>query len=175
MDWVQRLGLVLAIAMVGSCYSPTVRDCTVTCDSSHDCIGGQLCGSDHFCAMPEVASHCAGDLAPDASLTKHLDGGGADAVVGSDAASATVILHLHDDGNGEIAIVGGASCATSDPQHGDCMIAVPSGVLVVLQASGQAPNVFMRWEGQVCSGTNPSCSFVPNLPTSDIHAKFDHP
>jgi hypothetical protein len=52
----------LIVALVG-CYSPTLRDCTLQCESPHDCAGGQVCGSDGYCAAPAVAGHCIAALA----------------------------------------------------------------------------------------------------------------
>ena len=55
------------------------------------------------------------------------------------------------------------------------MIAVAAGVLVTLHAMGEQSSVFQNWAGQACVGTNPTCSLVPNLATTDIHAKFHAP
>jgi len=59
------VGRAVLIALVASCYSPDVRDCTVTCSDNADCADGQRCGSDHLCAAPDHAGRC-GDAPADA-------------------------------------------------------------------------------------------------------------
>lgn len=56
--------LVVAIA-AGGCYSPSLRDCTVSCANPTDCAGDQVCTSNGWCAAPEAS--CEGVMAPDAS------------------------------------------------------------------------------------------------------------
>ena len=116
---------LIGLAMISACYSPTLRNCTVTCETSGDCAGGQICGSDHYCAAPGVADRCSQPDVPDGQsvATDATPADGANAVDArrsvdarpADAAPATVFLHLHDDGHGAITIVGGPTCATSGP------------------------------------------------------------
>lgn len=56
--------LVILVCLVG-CYSPSVRDCTVSCAGPNDCTGGQVCSTEGWCAAPETS--CAG-ISPDASM-----------------------------------------------------------------------------------------------------------
>ena len=67
-----RIALVL-VCLVG-CYSPSVRDCTVSCGGPGDCTGGQVCSTEGWCAAPETS--CMG-VAPDSSMA--TSDGGADA------------------------------------------------------------------------------------------------
>jgi len=51
--------LAVFVAMLATaCYDPELRDCTVTCHGKHDCAEGQVCGSDGYCAAPDVANKC---------------------------------------------------------------------------------------------------------------------
>jgi len=52
-----RCGLGLGPRHAG-CYSPELRDCAVSCASPDDCAPGQVCGSDAYCAAPEIAGTC---------------------------------------------------------------------------------------------------------------------
>ncbi|MBA3502412.1 MAG: hypothetical protein H0T65_18755, partial [Deltaproteobacteria bacterium] len=56
---------VLVLACLVGCYSPSVRDCTVSCANPNDCAGDQVCTTDGWCAAPETA--CMG-VAPDSSM-----------------------------------------------------------------------------------------------------------
>jgi hypothetical protein len=62
------LARAAALTALAGCYSPDLRDCTVTCASSADCVGSQICGADHFCSMPAKAGTCS-RTTPDASIT----------------------------------------------------------------------------------------------------------
>ena len=51
MRYVGLLVGMVASYLVG-CYHPELRDCTVQCNGSADCTGGQICRDDGWCAMP---------------------------------------------------------------------------------------------------------------------------
>lgn len=75
----RQLSIIVAVVLGAGCYSPSLRDCTVTCAAASDCGGGQICGADGYCAAPSVAGRCT---STDAAVA------GADAmVVGPDATS----------------------------------------------------------------------------------------
>ena len=65
----------MLVCLVG-CYSPSVRDCTVSCANPGDCAGGQVCTSDGWCAAAAETS-CMG-VAPDSTMATS-DGAMADA------------------------------------------------------------------------------------------------
>src|SRR6266571_3416830 len=46
----------LALLAVAGCYSPNVRDCTITCASDDSCPSGLSCGKEGLCEIdPTVA------------------------------------------------------------------------------------------------------------------------
>jgi len=53
-----RAVLVLGVVLVGGCYNPALRNCTVQCSGPGDCGNGQVCGSDGWCAAADVAGRC---------------------------------------------------------------------------------------------------------------------
>jgi hypothetical protein len=181
--------VVVSVAVVGACYAPELRDCTVSCASSSDCSGGQICGGAHLCAAPEVAGQCAVSLPMDAApldaradtRDARRDASARDAAPRPDApridaappdAARSVILHLHVDGSGEITTAAGATCNGQGPQHGDCLIEVLEGVAITLDATGEGGQVFQQWTGQACSGGDAVCVLTPVMPITDIHARF---
>src|SRR5688572_992995 len=103
-----RVG-VAGLASIAGCYSPEVRDCTLTCSAASDCVDGQVCGSDHFCAAPAIAGQCAslpggdaGDGIRDAGVIAPIADARPDA---PDAATHTT-LSLMIDGQGRITVQG---------------------------------------------------------------------
>jgi hypothetical protein len=166
---------VLIIALAG-CFSPDVRDCTVTCTNDLECVSGQTCGADHFCAVPERAGRCG--AAPS-------DGGSIDGAGVVDAAIvapqpdaridapvvAMVPLHIHIDGQGSVSIEGGATCMPGPGPHTDCMLQVPANVAMTLQASPMGPSSFQSWS-MACAGSDPTCVLVPAMAT-DVGAQFN--
>jgi hypothetical protein len=142
---------LLCLALAG-CYSPAARDCTVSCTAAKDCINGQVCGADHFCAAPDVAGHCS---MTDASVPP------ADAPGPRD-----VKLTVSIAGGGTVMIDGFSPC-TMDM----CMLQVPVGVARTLTAVPvKDDKPFQMWMDG-CTGAMPTCVLTP---TADVHvgAKF---
>jgi len=150
----QRALLCLALA---ACYSPEARDCTVSCTAAKDCINGQVCGADHFCAAADVAGHCSAvDAAVRPSDGRH------DALQDADD---EVTLTLMIMGHGTVAVDAITSCGDN------CKIKVPAGVMRTLTATPDDPDKpFQMWMN-ACSGTVPTCTLTP---TTDLQigAKF---
>jgi hypothetical protein len=166
---VLRSTLAIAVlAALPACYTPDLRDCTVTCASSADCVGGQVCGGDHYCAAPDVAGTCA-RLGADAGLSV-----GDDAPTSHDAARPPdgppppppfVMLHLHVDGHGELD-AGGFSCTA------DCIDHVHNGVPIDIVANATEDQVFVQWTAGPCNGsTSPTCTVTPTMDVM-VAAKF---
>jgi len=154
--------LVVVVGGLTACYSPELRDCTVSCAAAMDCAGGQVCGSDGFCASPEVAGRCAGtdgSVAADARVLPILD------------ASLTGELRLKITGKGTLELVGLGTC---DPeQHpDDCTYPVTLGVALTLHASPHSDHTFETWTSVACGGQGATCVTTPILPVTDIAAKF---
>jgi hypothetical protein len=152
--------------VVAACYSPAERDCTVTCTAAKDCIGDQVCGTDHLCAAPGVAGHCS---ATDAAVAPH------DAMHDSeeedvDAPGAVfVTLTVNIGGMGRVSVGGTATC--SMPM---CMFQVRAGQPLVLTATETNPDkMFQMWQNDCASaGSQPTCALTPTMPTK-VGAKFE--
>jgi hypothetical protein len=154
---------VVALATLTACYSPDLRDCTVTCASSADCAGAQVCGADHFCAVPAIAGTCA--MQPPATVDAGRDDAGADARPAHDAgvtppadaapdAPATGALHLKVGGHGQL--VAGANTCTMD-----CTYQLPL-VPIDVVATGLGDFVFDKWTEGPCTGMHtPTCTVTP--------------
>jgi hypothetical protein len=169
-----------ASAMLAACYSPSLRDCTVTCAGSADCAPGQVCGDDGMCASPEMAGRCAME-SPDAGpqmppmmppMPEPQDAA-VDAAVPPDT-QVLVKLRVQVDGKGSIAVEGRGTCSSQDPGHGVCMYDVPVGIALRLQAMAITPDdPFTAWTSIACGGQGPMCTFTPLLATAVV-AKFSH-
>ena len=153
-----------ALALAG-CYSPTILDCTVSCKSPEECVGGQICGKDGLCAAPELAGRCKG--LRDAALPHDTSASGSDG-------SAIVSLHVQVTGKGSVFVEGLGNCSSVDLQHGDCTFSIPLGVAQTVQALAiQSDQSFASWTSVTCNGLNARCTFIPVAATT-IAAKFEH-
>ena len=172
----RRAGSWLAVAIAGlgalaastGCYAPSLRDCTVSCESAGDCARGQVCGSDGLCATPEAAGHCA---------TAEVDAGDVDASPPRDAAvpdsPRLVALNVQVDGKGSIDVAGLGVCSSKDPSHGRCMYDIGLGIAQRVEAIAVEPDQeFDRWTSPTCAGQGAVCTFVPLTMTTLVVAKF---
>jgi len=156
---------VLLCLVIAGCYSPAERDCTVTCTAAKDCIGGQVCGADHYCAAPSIAGHCS---ATDAATTPR------DAMHDSDedtdaASPIYVTLTVNIGGAGKVSVQGIATC--SMPM---CMFQVPAGQpLTLSEMQTQSDKMFQMWQGDCASaGSQPTCALTPTTAVK-VGAKFE--
>jgi hypothetical protein len=173
--------LVLAVAsllVLAGCYSPSLRDCTVSCVAESDCAAGQICGDDGLCASPDRAGRCAlqQPLPPDASIDARSE----DAPLPRDAAASdasppdappSVALRVQIIGRGSVLVTGHPPCLSSGPQHGDCMYDIARGVPQNVVAVAMPDQPFMSWTSATCRGQGASCTFTPTAATS-VAAKF---
>jgi hypothetical protein len=72
---------VLAILALAGCYDPSLRDCTVTCDSADPCAHDQVCNAEGFC-VAAAGDRCTTDAAPLGSLHVTVMGHGSVQVPG---------------------------------------------------------------------------------------------
>lgn len=171
---------IAALAMA-ACYSPTLRDCTLSCADESECADGQVCGTDHLCAAPAIAGSCAALLASDGGVVDaraapadaahgHHDDAAAPPV---DATSPTlVVLHLQIDGQGSVVVVGGGTCdSSSGMPPGNCLMNVLPGIPLQLDATPHAGSQFQNWSGGPCDGQGATCVVTPTM-SVDIQAKF---
>lgn len=162
------IAAALGLALAG-CYSPSLRDCTVSCSSASDCATGQVCGSDGMCASPAVAGRCAAQV----------DAGSRDAPPGADAgplpdAARTVRLTVQVLGKGSVAIEGTGTCSSQDPDKGNCTYDVVAGAPLAAQAMPIDPgDAFAMWSSILCAGQGARCPFTP-ITATVITARFVH-
>lgn len=165
----RRLGAIavqLAVVVDGyACYTPAVRDCTVSCASPDDCTGGQVCGPDGMCAAPEVAGRCQAATA-DAGTVRDA-APPRDAAPRIDAAPPTVALRVQIVGKGEVIVEGVGTCSSRDPQDGDCTYQVAPGIERTARARPiDNDRPFAAWISLTCAGQDASCGFTPAGPTT---------
>ena len=190
MDILGRAFVAGLVTLVG-CYSPSLRDCKVSCASPGDCAGDQVCGSDGLCASPEMAGQCGSvpneppidaEPRPDAALRADAAPPRDAAEVPIDAAPppidaappAMIGVRVQVRGKGSVVLPTIGTCSSDPPQKGDCTFMVPVGVERTAVATDIAPDEkFTRWTSLVCGAQSATCTFTPFLFTS-ISAQFDH-
>jgi len=186
-------GLVLAGALLAGCYQPSLRDCTVSCHAAGDCASGQICGSDGWCAAPDVAGTC-GLIADGATVDGSVvdgsvvdgpehDGPVADAsnidasrpdarpdASPPDAAGA--VLHVLVSGHGKVLIDPlGVEC-TSPP--GDCSYGANPGDTVSFTAkTTDGSHKFLGWTTSNCMGQGVQCVTTIIAPATTVGAQFE--
>ncbi|TMQ19976.1 MAG: hypothetical protein E6J91_04855 [Deltaproteobacteria bacterium] len=162
-----------ALALAG-CYSPSVRDCTVSCSSPGDCASGQVCGSDGLCAAPEVAGRCRQLVDAGVHGTRPPADPMRDAGIDGPDATATVVLHVQITGKGAVFVDGLGACSSKDPQRGDCLFDVAPGVSQIVHAIPIASDQpFAMWTSMTCGDQGARCEFTPVADTT-IVARFVH-
>lgn len=146
---------LLLCAVLAACYDPGAVNCTVSCAGTGECAAGQLCGSDGFCAEPEVAGHCS-----------TADGG---------AGGSAVTLKIAIMGKGKVTVGGVGDCDSEESSGsgpaGQCMFMVPMGVVRTLAAVENHDKEFKSWS-QACAGSEPSCTITPTAAIS-VGARFE--
>lgn len=156
---------VIASALTMSCYSPDTRDCTLTCARVDDCAGGQVCGTDHFCASPERAGHCATSATDDGGMPMPPgdasrpppDARPADA---PPDARDTVALTIEIMGPGTVVFDGVGSC------NANCTLAAPLGKAATLHAVANSKQMFAGWTQGPCTGQGATCTFIAIAPAT---------
>lgn len=166
-------GLAAACLALAGCYSPSLRDCTVSCGSASDCATGQVCGADGMCASPAVAGRCGA-----------VDAGRLDAPAHPDAppprdagmpdAARTARLTVQIMGKGSVIVDGVGACSSQDPDRGNCVYDVVAGAPLTAQANPiTTTDVFAMWGSITCGGQGARCQFTPVIATV-IAARFGH-
>ena len=152
--------VVFAASGLAACYSPSLRDCAVECTAEADCARGQVCGSAHLCAAPDVADHC-GEVVADAGVDSRPP---IDALL-------HVSLHLKIDGEGEVSFAGG-TCMSGGSQNGNCTYSVVVGIPITLSANDIDTHTFDKWTSGPCiNQTARTCAVTPTV-ALDIHARW---
>jgi hypothetical protein len=143
--------IVVALA---ACYSPDLRDCTVTCESTADCAAGQICGEDGFCAVRDVAGGCviaerdAGVIDPDTATPN-------DTTTPNDT-NDLGLLQLTITGHGTVHVFGVGSC---DWKVDPCTYELPLDDVVTLLAIPAEDYALERWSS-ACAGSIATCTLA---------------
>lgn len=158
-----------SIALLASCYEPQLVDCTIRCSGESDCATGQVCGTDHFCAAPDIADHCSSVTAlTDAGVI--VDGANAKPDARPDAPPPDAPTH----GSLRVQIEGGKGVVTI-PNAGtcndDCTYLVPLQMPLTAHAVGEDDWHFEKWTAGPCVGQLENCAFTPTLVVG-VTAKF---
>ena len=163
------------LAAMTGCYSPELRDCTLTCSSTSDCADGQVCGGDHFCAAPAIAGSCSS--LPDGAGSNNRDAGVGAATMDArpDAAPDApthVALTINIEGQGRLNVQGIGTCDKSAPQNGSCILVVPANMPVTAEAEPYSGQRFEKWTTVICAAMQSStCTFTPTM-TTPVGVKF---
>jgi hypothetical protein len=166
----RALGVILAVVASSACYSPQLRDCTVSCSVTSDCAGDQVCGRDRLCAMPAVADHCAAlsvidaGVGADAAIDARIDAGSdaaIDAAVDAPPPPPLITLHVQiTDGKGAVEVDGHGACASQGPQHGDCTFLIAAKLAETVRAMPDPGQKFLGWTSTTCQEPA-ACTFTP--------------
>jgi hypothetical protein len=152
----------------------------VSCTAANDCASGQVCGSDRFCAAPDLAGRCASFPKDDGGtpIPPTHDAGvivDAEAVIPPDAAPdapTTRQLHIKIDGQGGVSVLGVGICDSGPPQNGDCTFIVLLTAPVHAEAFPHSDWRFDKWTQGPCDGDESrTCDFTPTG-TTNLNAKF---
>jgi hypothetical protein len=160
------LKLLFVSLLPTACYSPELRDCTVTCGSANECAGDQVCTAAGFCAAPDTT--CAQlqpptDAMPDAGVRD------APADAPADAPPAHGLLHVRVMDKGSVNIAGVGTCDE------DCMYVVVLDAALDARAVPGKDRVFERWTSETCSGQDETCTLTPSQAITQLSAKFRKP
>jgi len=169
--------LVLAgVAASSSCYAPELRDCTLACTTGDDCAEGQVCGSDRFCAAPDLAGRCFMRPVRDAGVP--IDGdddvSGVDSGTPVDAAppvdappdDPTGTVTVMTSGKGYVDVGGHGTCDSDPPQSGQCVFVVPLSAPITAFAFADDDWRFEEWTSSTCPDDDErSCTFQPATAT----------
>ena len=137
-------------ALLAACYEPDTVDCTVECAAANDCADGQQCGSDGFCASPEVAGTCRAN---------------------QNGEPQSVVLMIAIEGRGKVEIDKVGMCDSAGPSAGVCMFSVMPNVVQKIKAVENDDREFISWTS-TCNGTSTSCSVTPVMALTQVGAKF---
>ena len=162
---------VALLTMTVGCYSPELRDCTLTCAAASDCADGQVCGSDHFCAAPGIAGSCS-SLPGDAGSGNRDAGTGGAKIDARPDAPTHAVLAISIEGKGRVIVQGIGTCDEAGPQNGHCAFLVPVDIPLTAQAQAYLGQRFEKWTTAVCAATSTStCTFTPMVATT-LGVKF---
>jgi hypothetical protein len=147
---------LLLLVSCAACYAPDVPECTLACTADTDCVNGQSCTSDGFCAAPSTqcgVRQLPNDAAEPAADAGHTPDG-----------DAPVSVHVTVDGNGTVKASTGATCTN------DCTFEVDQGMPMTFTATPGSHQMFQMWSG-ACAAQPALCHVTPDAAIS-VGAKF---
>jgi len=136
--------ICVLLALLAACYSPSVRDCTVTCATGDQCGGGQVCAGG-WCTAPDVS--CEGVAPPTDAPAVRIDAASPDAD----------ICPLGCTNGTCIAGVCVIDCSAPDSCPNDivCPVNLPCRVLCGDRSCGHKVNCALASQCEVdCAGTD---------------------
>ncbi|MEP6863027.1 MAG: hypothetical protein ABJE66_20540 [Deltaproteobacteria bacterium] len=158
MSW--KLLLLLSCA---ACYAPDVPECTLACTADADCVNGQACTGDGYCAASPATQCVQREAMPDGASVG--SGSGTGSGTGSGSGTTTVSVHVTVDGNGTVTASTGLMCTN------DCTFQVDKAVPMTLTAMPSSTHqAFDSWSG-ACATQPALCHVTPNAAIT-IGAKF---
>lgn len=143
--------LSLLATLLAACYEPEAVDCTIECAGAGDCTDGQLCGSDGFCAAPDIAGACR-------------------AMLGDEPQSVSLTITI--SGHGKVTIDKIGACDSESPSQGMCTFAVPASVMQQLVAVENKDRELVSWSG-ACAGSSTKCAVTPVAAITQVGAVFE--
>jgi hypothetical protein len=154
------LKLLFVSLVPTACYSPQLRDCTVTCGSASECASDQVCTAAGFCAAPDAT--CAQlQPPPDAAADAVVHDAPADA-----PPAAHGLLHVRVMDKGQVNVTGVGTCDE------DCMYVVVLDTALDARAVPGKDREFERWTSDTCSGQDETCTLTPSQAITQLAAKF---
>jgi hypothetical protein len=172
-----RAGLAAAAAMsLVACYQPSVRDCTVSCNSADDCAGDQVCANG-MCAAPGNTCDVTVDAAnPDAAFddAPSTDGTMNDGTMtdGTPPIDAGADLRIVITGRGSV--VGDQPGVNCTVPPADCTYGINPGTMVMLTAvDGPGTHTFIDWTTPNCMGAGRTCTVTVMAPVTLVGAAFN--
>lgn len=136
--------IAACVGCLAGCYDPATTDCTITCSGSDECASGQTCGSDGYCAAPDVAGECV----------------------------APVALEIVIDGDGTVMLDGIGACDSRSATDNKCTYMVTPNQPRLLSAMPNGDDDFKQWTS-ACGGETATCEITPVTDVTRVGAKFD--
>jgi hypothetical protein len=144
--------VLLVLAILSGCYSPELRDCTVTCGGSDECASDQVC-TKGLCAAEGVSCGPGGNSATDAGID----------------AGARVTVHVMIEGSGRVELQGAGVCGVGGDR--DCDISVARGAVTAPASAADGGHPFALWGSPAGNDQPATCMFTANSPVT-VKAKF---
>jgi hypothetical protein len=169
----RHAGLGLGLAALAACYRPEARDCTVSCQGADDCLSGQVCGSDGWCAAPDVAGGCGAAL--DAAVPDGAAPDGETPVDGVPPDAAGAELHVVVSGRGKVVIEPlSVECEGIGGAPGDCTFpAAPGTEVTLLPVDTHPQDTFAGWTTANCESSPGTCVVTVEAPVTLVGAAFE--